>query len=46
MAHTNPIVGESKTLWVGDVESWMDEAYIGSLFSGTGKLNYFAENYK
>jgi hypothetical protein len=22
------------TLWIGDVEAWMDEAYISSLFNG------------
>mmetsp|Transcript_33505 Transcript_33505/g.58689 ORF Transcript_33505/g.58689 Transcript_33505/m.58689 type:complete len:374 (+) Transcript_33505:2384-3505(+) len=25
----------SRTLWFGEVESWMDEGYIASLFSGT-----------
>lgn len=24
----------AKTLWIGDVEAWMDEAYITSLFAG------------
>ena len=24
----------AKTLWIGDVESWMDENYISSLFNG------------
>ncbi len=24
----------AKTLWIGDVESWMDESYISSLFAG------------
>lgn len=32
------IISESRTLWIGDVESWMDEAYIASLFSSTGFL--------
>ena len=30
------IISESRTLWIGDVESWMDESYIASLFSSTG----------
>ena len=46
MSHWNPFVEDSKILKVGDAESWMDEAYVGSLSSGTGILNYFIENDK
>jgi hypothetical protein len=24
----------AKTLWIGDIEPWMDENYISSLFQG------------
>lgn len=24
----------AKTLWIGDIEPWMDENYIASLFTG------------
>ena len=27
---------ECKTLWIGDIEQWMDESYIQSLFQGLG----------
>lgn len=37
MAHlSNPLILESKTLWIGDLDSWMDEAYIASIFASTG----------
>jgi hypothetical protein len=26
----------AKTLWIGDIEPWMDENYITSLFQGVG----------
>jgi RNA recognition motif-containing protein len=29
---------DSKTLWVGDIESWMDENYIANLFSKVGQV--------
>ena len=29
---------DSKTIWVGDIESWMDENYINTLFSATGAV--------
>lgn len=32
------IISESRTLWIGDVESWMDESYIASLFNSTGAV--------
>jgi len=32
----NPIIQESKTLWIGDIDHWMDESYIASLFAGSG----------
>eukprot|EP00347_Sterkiella_histriomuscorum_P014913 403359035 len=28
----------AKTLWIGDVEPWMDDAYISSLFSGIASV--------
>lgn len=31
-------VEERKTLWVGDVQTWMDESYLRSLFSKTGHI--------
>ncbi|CAE7226116.1 RBP45, partial [Symbiodinium natans] len=27
-----------RTLWVGDVEPWMDERYLSSCFEGTGEV--------
>ena len=27
----------AKTLWIGDIEPWMDEAYIQSLFAQVSK---------
>jgi RNA recognition motif-containing protein len=32
-------IADAKTLWIGDIESWMDEAYIGSLFAGSSVQN-------
>jgi RNA recognition motif-containing protein len=29
---------DSKTLWVGDIESWMDETYISNVFSKIGPV--------
>lgn len=31
----------AKTLWIGDVEAWMDEAYITSLFAGVSLTNVY-----
>jgi len=32
----SPLIAESKTLWIGDIDTWMDEAYIASLFAASG----------
>jgi len=32
---------DCRTLWIGDIEPWMDEAYITSLFQGLGILINF-----
>jgi RNA recognition motif-containing protein len=29
---------EKRTLWVGDIQTWMDETYLSSLFSKTGQI--------
>ncbi|GFY86887.1 RNA-binding protein 47C' [Actinidia rufa] len=29
--------GENKTIWVGDLHSWMDEDYLNSCFASTGE---------
>jgi hypothetical protein len=29
-------ISDSKTLWVGDIENWMNEDYLTRLFSKTG----------
>ena len=29
----------AKTLWIGDIEPWMDENYISSLFQGVGAFS-------
>lgn len=29
---------ETKTLWVGDIENWMDEGYIANLFAKVGSV--------
>lgn len=29
---------DSKTLWIGDIESWMDEKYITNLFCQIGAV--------
>lgn len=36
--YQNSAIAESKTLWMGDIEHWMDETYISSLYSHTGGL--------
>jgi hypothetical protein len=28
-------------LWIGDIEPWMDEAYVTGLFSGVSRLDNF-----
>jgi hypothetical protein len=30
----------AKTLWIGDIEPWMDENYISGLFSGVSYFQY------
>jgi len=35
------IISESRTLWMGDIEPWMDENYIASIFSTTGYINNY-----
>ena len=30
------IAADSRTLWMGDIEHWMDENYISSLYSSVG----------
>lgn len=32
----NPLTDTSKTLWIGDLESWMDEAYLQSVITSLG----------
>lgn len=29
---------DSKTLWVGDIENWMDESYVANLFAKAGQV--------
>eukprot|EP00274_Cyanoptyche_gloeocystis_P003408 CAMPEP_0196664862 /NCGR_PEP_ID=MMETSP1086-20130531/58736_1 /TAXON_ID=77921 /ORGANISM="Cyanoptyche gloeocystis , Strain SAG4.97" /LENGTH=84 /DNA_ID=CAMNT_0042001349 /DNA_START=1 /DNA_END=252 /DNA_ORIENTATION=+ len=29
---------ETKTLWVGDIDHWMDENYLSQLFAHTGEV--------
>lgn len=29
---------DCRTLWIGDIEPWMDESYINQLFAGLGNL--------
>ncbi len=31
--------GEKRTLWVGDVEQWMDESYLKDLFAAVSEVN-------
>ncbi|AAD46037.1 Contains 3 PF/00076 RNA recognition motif domains. EST gb/T20424 comes from this gene [Arabidopsis thaliana] len=31
--HQNAFNGENKTIWVGDLQNWMDEAYLNSAFT-------------
>lgn len=33
-----PANQDSKTLWVGDIENWMDESHIANLFSKIGPV--------
>lgn len=33
-----PVQSDSKTLWVGDIENWMDENYVANLFSKMGSV--------
>ncbi len=35
----NPNDG-AKTLWIGDIESWMDEPYVANLFTGVSKNSF------
>jgi len=30
--------GENKTLWIGDLHSWMDESYLHRCFASTGEV--------
>lgn len=30
----------AKTLWIGDIEPWMDENYISSLFQGVSAFSF------
>ncbi|KEH40058.1 polyadenylate-binding protein RBP47C [Medicago truncatula] len=30
--------GENKTLWIGDLHSWMDESYLHRCFASTGEI--------
>lgn len=30
---------ETKTLWVGDIENWMDEGYISNMFNKVGAVS-------
>ena len=32
------LAGESRTLWMGDIESWMDEGWISQIYQNTGAL--------
>ncbi|KAG7594358.1 RNA recognition motif domain [Arabidopsis thaliana x Arabidopsis arenosa] len=34
--HQNASNGENKTIWVGDLHHWMDEAYLNSSFASDG----------
>jgi len=36
------IVGDSHTLWMGDIDSWMDEKFIYNIFQNLGRklLNF------
>ena len=34
LSNSDSASNSSKTLWIGDVEAWMDENYISSLFNG------------
>jgi len=37
---------QSRSLWIGDIEYWMDEVFIIKIFEAYG-INYFLnENYK
>jgi RNA recognition motif-containing protein len=29
---------DTRSLWVGDIEAWMDEKYVTELFSKTGQV--------
>ena len=40
---SNPQLQDSKTLWVGDIETWMDEAYLANIFASTG--TYFPHSH-
>lgn len=31
--------GEIRTLWIGDLQYWMDEAYINTCFAHTGEVS-------
>ena len=35
--YSSQSLGESKTLWMGDIDHWMDETYVAGLFQSTGK---------
>lgn len=35
---TSPDPSEQRTLWVGDIEQWMDETYVMNLFSHVGEV--------
>jgi len=33
MTQQNPPPQDSKSLWLGDIENWMDETYVTSMFA-------------
>ncbi len=35
------LTNQQRTLWIGDIEPWMDEAYVTGLFSGVSRLDNF-----
>ena len=43
MNSNSQLAMSSKTLWMGDIEPWMDENFISSLFSQTGLMEFIQE---
>lgn len=48
MQHSQPLQGsggENKTIWVGDLQHWMDETYLHNCFGSFGEVRFFISSF-